>query len=85
MTNEDDKEIANAMPEGFANINLYKGLIEKGAFNLRTNRFDGKVKSSIMSDIVILEAISKIIVLMATSEQFILPSPVYNTYTDINK
>lgn len=55
-------------------------LIEKGAYNLRTDSFDGKVKSSIMSDVAILEAISRIITRMATAEQFILPSPAYNVY-----
>lgn len=55
-------------------------LIENGAYNLRTNEFDGKVKSSIMSDAVILEAISRIIIRMATAEQFILPSPAHNVY-----
>ena len=58
-------------------------IIENGPYNMRTCEYDGKVLSSIMSDIVILEAISKIIVLMATSEQFILPAPQYNTYKGI--
>lgn len=84
MLPKEDKEVADMAPEAFVKSNFYAKIIEKGAYNLRTNKFDGKVKSSIMSDIVILEAISKIIVLMATSEQFILPSPVYNTYSDIN-
>lgn len=77
----DAGKVSEMMPEAIAKTTLYKHLIENGAYNLRTKRFDGKVKSSIMSDIVILEAISKIIVMMATSEQFILPSPVYNTYS----
>lgn len=55
-------------------------LIEQGPYNLRTKEFDQKVKSSISSDVVILDAISKIITLMATSNQFILPDPRYNIY-----
>lgn len=51
-----------------------------GPLNLRTLRHDGKVLSSIMSDIEILRAVSKIVVLMAISNQFILPNPQYNIY-----
>lgn len=55
-----------------------------GPFNLRTRKFDKKVKSSIMTDVAVLEAIAKIVSLMATSEQFILPSPAFNTYDNID-
>lgn len=51
-----------------------------GPLNLRTLQHDGKVLSSIMSDIEILRAVSKIVVLMAISNQFILPNPQYNIY-----
>ena len=61
-------------------LSFSQKLIEKGPYNLRTGEFDGKVKSSIMSDAIILEAISRIIVRMATAEQFILPSPAHNVY-----
>lgn len=70
--------------DGFASysktMDFVRDLIEKGAYNLRTDKFDGKVKSSIMSDVAILEAISRIITRMATAEQFILPSPAHNVY-----
>ena len=51
-------------------------------YNIRTKEYDGKVKSSIESDIIILETVSKIIGLMATCNQFIVPSPMHNVYVD---
>lgn len=48
--------------------------------NLRTAEFDGKILSSIESDIVILETISKIITLMYTCNQFMLPTAAHNIY-----
>jgi chaperonin GroEL (HSP60 family) len=48
--------------------------------NLRTNSYDGSVKSSIMSDVKILEAISKLITIMGTSNQCLLQAPQLNTY-----
>lgn len=53
---------------------------EGNPFNLKTKQFDGKVLSSIDSDIVILDTISKIVTLMFTSNQFICPTPVHNVY-----
>ena len=57
--------------------------IAQGPLNLRNFKFDKTVLSSIQSDVVILEAISKIVTLMATSTQFILPSPAHNVYLDL--
>lgn len=58
-------------------------LIKEGCpCNIRTRGFDGKVKSSIESDIIILETVAKIVGLMATCNQFIVPSPMHNVYTD---
>ena len=68
--NKTDEEICNT-------------LIEYGCpFNIRTQSFDGIVSSSIESDIIILETVSKIIGLMATCNQFIVPSPMHNVYVD---
>ena len=50
--------------------------------NIRTEEFDGKVKSSIKSDIMVLETVGKIIGLMATCNQFVVPSPMHNVYVD---
>ena len=54
---------------------------EKGQpFNLRTKSFDGKVLSSIDTDVWALDTISKIVTIMATSNQFILPTVNVNNY-----
>lgn len=59
-----------------------KESMEKGMpINLKSKKFDGNVLSSIDSDIVILNTISKIVTLMFTSNQFICPTPVHNTYS----
>lgn len=52
--------------------------------NIRTGEYDGKVKSSIKSDIVILETIGKIVTLAYTCNQFILPSPAVNVYDTLD-
>ena len=48
--------------------------------NIRTNKCDGKVLTSIESDKVILSTIAKIVTLMYTSNQYLLPDPAFNTY-----
>lgn len=52
----------------------------KCAFNIRTNECDGKVLTSIESDKVILSTIAKIVTLMYTSNQYLLPDPAFNKY-----
>ena len=64
--------------EKFARESLDRGY----HYNIRTRYWDGKVVSSIESDIVVLQTVSKIIGLMATSNQFIVPSPMHNVYVD---
>jgi hypothetical protein len=51
-------------------------------YNMRTNDFDGKVKSSAESDYGILNAVTKIIGIMATCNQFIVPSYAHNVYVN---
>lgn len=50
------------------------------AYNIRTKEFDGKVLTSIESDKIILSTISKIVTLMYTSNQYLLPDPAFNKY-----
>ena len=55
--------------------------IEKGMpVNIATYEFDGKVLSSINSDIVILSSIAKIITVMFSANQGIVPEVVDNVY-----
>lgn len=56
--------------------------VEKSPYNIRSREFDKKVLSSIKTDIVILEAIGKIIGLVFATNQFLVSSVPYNTYTD---
>ena len=65
---------------------IFGKMIHEGKpFNIRTEEFDGKVLTSIESDKVILSTISKIVTLMYTSNQFLIPDPVFNKYIDEDK
>lgn len=57
-----------------------KSIEENKPFNIRTKEFDGKVVSSIETDICILKTISRILMLMFTSNQFILSDINFGTY-----
>lgn len=60
---------------------IIKESIDKGCpINLRTKEFDGKILSSIESDIIILESIAKIVTLMFTCNQFLVPTANHNLY-----
>ena len=52
----------------------------KKPLNIRTDKFDGKVLTSIKADEVILEAVSKIVGLMFKTNQAMVASPMQNTY-----
>ena len=49
-------------------------------YNIREKRWNTNVKSCIMSDITILDTVSRIIGIMATCNQFILPTAMHNVY-----
>lgn len=57
-----------------------RSLKEDMPFNLRTESFDGLVLTSIQSDIVTLDILSKILGLMITCNQSLLQNPLVNTY-----
>ena len=57
----------------------------KMPFDIRTGVFNDKVKSSIESDCVILSSVCKIIGIMVTCNQMIVPSPQHNVYTDLRE
>ena len=60
---------------------VVNGSIEEGCpLNIRTNEYDGKVLSSIRSDVAILETINKILTLMFTCNQYLVQATVYNVY-----
>lgn len=62
-------------------VNKFRESIKKEMpINLKTDEFDGRVLCSITSDIVVLDAISKIVTLMFTSNQFLCPTAQQNKY-----
>lgn len=52
----------------------------KMPINLRRMKYDGTVKSSIESDTIILNSVMKIVGMMVTCNQFIVPSAQHNVY-----
>lgn len=48
--------------------------------NIRTNEYDGKVLSSIKSDVIVLNTIDKILALMYTTNQYLVQTPAHNIY-----
>ena len=59
---------------------IIKSLDKGMPLNLATGEFDGKVLCSIETDVAILEAISKVIMVMFTANQALLESPMNNVY-----
>ena len=53
---------------------------EEMVYNIRTKSWGSNVRSSIMSDIVILDTVSRIVTMMATCNQFIVPTAMHNIY-----
>ena len=59
-------------------------MLRKGCpLNIRTGEYDRKVRSSIKSDVVILDTISKILTLMFTCNQYLTQTPMHNQYVDL--
>lgn len=93
-----ERNIENIIYEAYKETitNLYKTCVDEDEahdycettqdkympLNLATMRYDGKVLTSAMTDIAILEAISKVITIMVTANQCLLPSANQNVYRD---
>ena len=58
--------------------NIKKGVV----YNIRNDEWTTDVKSSIMSDITILNTVSRIVGIMATCNQFIVPTAMHNVYVN---
>ena len=67
-------------PQALSDPNIIGEIVNNGPLNINTLEYDKKVLTSITSDIIILEAIAKIIVLMYTSNQALVQSPNLNIY-----
>ena len=72
MTVYDNEETAKE----YITLSINKGM----PINLSTLEFDGKVLCSIETDVAILEAISKVVMVMFTANQALLESPMNNMY-----
>lgn len=53
-------------------------------YNIREKCWSTNVKTSIMSDIVVLESVARIVGIMATCNQFIVPTAMHNVYENNN-
>ena len=73
---------SNSFPSSYSDI-VDNSLKERCPYNIRTHEYDGKVLSSIRSDVVILETIDKILSMMFVTNQYLLPSVAINAYDDI--
>ena len=58
-------------------------IANNGPKNLMTGNNDGTALSSIESDIIVLDTISKILSLVFTCNQFVVPTPSHNIYIDV--
>ncbi len=54
-------------------------------YNIREKRWTTNVKTSIKSDIIILDTVCRIIGIMATCNQFILPTAMHNIYENVDE
>ena len=73
---EHETDTVDCSANGIALESLYRGC----PYNLISKDYDGKVLTSIDTDICILETISKIVTIMVTANQFILPTINMNQY-----
>lgn len=78
--------LAKTLYENIEEANNIDKLVENAnngiVYNIRTKEWATNVKTSIMSDVTILDTVSKIIGIMATCNQFILPTAMHNIYTE---
>jgi hypothetical protein len=70
--------------EELAKQEIYKMLREdNGPLNIITEKYDGTVLTSIKSEPSILDSISRIITVLFNTNQFLLPTPQFNIYKDM--
>ena len=62
-----------------------QSIAKRQPINLRTMTYDDNVKSSIESDIIIMETVTKIVAIMVTCNQFMTPNPQMNVYSDLKE
>ena len=55
---------------------------ERGPLNIITGEYDKSVLTSIQTEIAILESLSKIITIVFNTNQYLVPTPQFNCYTE---
>lgn len=75
----EDLYIKSFSDETLANEKLAESIEKEMPINLKTLEFDGKVLTSILSDITILDCIARIVTIMFTSNQILISSPMSNS------
>lgn len=73
-------ELYDTVGEIDSNTIIHDCITHDCPYNITTGKYDGKVLSSIDTDICIIDTISKIITIMVTANQFILPTINMNNY-----
>lgn len=81
----EDLYIKSFANETLANEKLAESIEKEMPINLKTLEFDGKVLTSILSDITILDCIARIVTIMFTSNQILISSPMSNSYQYISE
>lgn len=71
---------SSVLGEDNAEAAINKSLFEGVPMNLVTKEYDGTVLSSIKSDPIVLETIAKILTIMITCNQALVPTPQHNLY-----
>ena len=56
--------------------------LDRGPLNVITDEYDGQVLTSIKTDIAILDSLSKIITIIFDTNQYLVPTPQFNCYTE---
>lgn len=64
---------------------LNEALHTKTAYDIRNRTFDTPPKSSIESDMIIMDSVAKIVGIMVTCNQFMTPNPQMNIYADFTE
>ena len=59
---------------------MYVENVDRGPFNIITEKYDGTVLSSIKSEPSILNAMERIISVIFDTNQFLVPDPRFNIY-----
>lgn len=96
INNEDTQPIGTAIRDAYKHTisNLYSTVLDgkdtedyikqslekKMPINLSTLEFDGKVLCSIETDVAILEAINRVVMVMFTANQALIENPMNNVY-----